>query len=335
MFFWKQPPPEEKERRLREQQEADASRASLEQGGLPLKATKRLNEEVDKGHPLFSSDLSVNELLLTRKQGYQPLSQVMGSSIYHVGWQYTRQYAWNMSMGELNVVSQAHQHAAQLALSRLEQEATLLKAHGVIGVRFRRRDYEWGSNMLEYTAIGTAIRFPSAPVERRPFLSDLSGQEFWNVIQAGYYPAGIVTGYCSYYTSLGSNIAGQLRNSWFGGLGAYNLEIEPFSQSVYHARHLAMTRAESVARSINALGIVGMHIDSKRQVIDYERERENQPTLYYMDLAVHFAVVGTAIIALQKDHVIPTPQATLTLTDLRPGRYGQNRELTFRDGEGE
>lgn len=333
MPFWKQTSPEEKERKLQEQQAAEASRKELERGGLPLKATKRLQEEVDKGHPLFTSDLSSKELLLTRGQGYQPLSQVMGSSIYHVGWQYQRQYNWSLSMSELTVISQAHQHAAQLALSRLEQEATLLKAHGVIGVRFARREYEWGSDLLEYTAIGTAIRFPNAPLTPRPFLSDLSGQEFWNLIQAGYFPAGLVTGYCSYYAALGCTITGQLKNSWFGGLGAYNLELEPFSQAVYAARHLAMTRLQSAAHAVHALGVVGMHIDVNRQVIDYEQEREHQSTLYFMDLAVHFAIVGTAIIALNRDHRIPVPQATLTFTDLRPGRYGQNRELNFKEGE--
>jgi hypothetical protein len=49
-----------------------------------------------------------------------------------------------------------------------------------------------------------------------------------------------------------------------------------------------------------------------------------------MDLYVHFAVLGTSIIAVKKDHIITTPKAGLTLTDLRPGRYGQNKELTFR-----
>jgi uncharacterized protein YbjQ (UPF0145 family) len=50
------------------------------------------------------------------------------------------------------MITNAHQHAAQLALGRLEQEAALLKAHGVIGVRLNTRDYAWGQNMLEYTA---------------------------------------------------------------------------------------------------------------------------------------------------------------------------------------
>src|SRR5258708_14204875 len=104
-------------------------------------------------------------------------------------------------------MTQAQQHGGQVALGRLEQEATLLKAHGIIGVRLTTRDYEWGSGLIEYTAIGTAIRLPDAPLFPRPFLSDLSGQEFWTLLQAGYFPVGLVTGYCSFcvYTARGSS----------------------------------------------------------------------------------------------------------------------------------
>jgi uncharacterized protein YbjQ (UPF0145 family) len=324
MPFWKQPSPEDKQR----QQEAEASRRSLEAGGLPLKATQRLSEEMASGHPLFTSDLSVNELLLTRQLGYQPLSQVMGSSIYHVGWQYTRQYGWGTSSQELTTLSQAHQHAAVLALGRLEQEAALLRAHGVVGVRFTRRSYEWGSDLLEYTAIGTAIRLPNVPLGPRPFLSDLSGQEFWTLLQAGYYPAGVVTGYCSYYVALGSQMTRQLQGWW--GMGGNNQEIVPFAQAVYTARHLAMTRTEEMARSMRSLGIVGMHIENDRRIIEYETDN---PQAKYLDLGIHFAAIGTAIVAAEKDHEIAAamPRPALTFTDLRPGRYGQNRELTFRE----
>src|SRR5581483_1808026 len=150
MPLWKRLSPEEVLRRQQEQQLALESQRALEAGGLPLKARARLGEEMEAGHPLFTSDLSANELLLARELGYRPLSQVMGSSIYQVGWQYTRQYTWNTQAMEMDVLSRAHQHAATLALNRLEQEARLLEAHGVIGVRFTRRSYEWGSNLLEY-----------------------------------------------------------------------------------------------------------------------------------------------------------------------------------------
>lgn len=325
MPFWKRSSPEEKAQLLQQQQEAEASRQALEAGGLPLKAQRRLREEMEAGHALFTSDLDVNELLLARQLGYQPLSQIMGSSIYQIGWQYTRQYSWNTQSSEMSTLSQAHQHAASLALTRLEQEAKLVGAHGVIGVRFTRRRYEWGSNLLEYTAIGTAIRLPNTPLTGRPFLSDLSGQEFWTLLQAGYYPAGVVTGYCSYYVALGSNLTQQIVGWWTGG---NNQEIGPFTQGLYNARHLAMKRASDMARKQQALGIVGMHIENDRQIQEYETDN---PQRKYMDLYVHFAVLGTAIITVKKEHSIPSPQATLTLTDLRPGRYGQNQELTFRE----
>lgn len=331
MPFWKRIPPEEQERRARAQQEAEESRQSLEAGSLPSQAKRRLAEEQTAGHPLFSSDLSVNEFALARDQGYVALSQVMGSSIYQVGWQYARNYSWNTQAFELTVLTNAHQHATILALRRLEEEAALLKAHGVIGVRFSRREYEWGQNLLEYTAIGTAIKLPNTPLPSQPFLSDLSGQEFWTLLQAGYKPAGIAVGFCSYYIALGSNYAGQLRSYWYGA-AAYNQEIQPFTQGFYTARHLAISRMESMARSFNASGIVGMHIDTNREVYDYERERgELQPKLYYMDLKVDFSVVGTAITSISKDHVIPKPQPTLTITDLRPGRRGSVQELNIRE----
>ncbi|MGH2510463.1 MAG: heavy metal-binding domain-containing protein [Ktedonobacteraceae bacterium] len=324
MPFWKRSSPEEKAQLLQQQQEAEASRQALEAGGLPLKAQRRLREEMKAGHTLFTSDLSASELLLARQLGYQPLSQIMGSSIYQIGWQYTRQYTWNAQSSELSTLSQAHQHAAALALNRLEQEAKLVGAHGVIGVRFTRRSYEWGNNLLEYTAIGTAIKLPNTPLTGRPFLSDLSGQEFWTLLQAGYYPAGVVTGYCSYYVALGSNMTQQIVGWWTGGT---NQEIVPFTQGLYNARHLAMRRADEMARNQQALGIVGMHIENDRQVHEYETDN---PQRKYMDLYVHFAVLGTAIITVKKEHIIPTPKATLTLTDLRPGSYGQNQELTLR-----
>jgi len=325
MPLWKRSSPEEIQQRQQEQQRSLESQQALEAGGLPLRAKQRLTEEMEAGHPLFSSDLSVNEFLLTRELGYQPLSQVMGSSIYQVGWQYTRQYSWGTQVLEMDTLSQAHQHAASLALSRLEQEAKLIGAHGVIGVRFTRRSYEWGNNLIEYTAIGTAIKLPQMAATAHPFLSDLSGQEFWTLLQAGYYPAGVVTGYCSYYVALGSNLTQQIQGWWTGGS---NQEIRPFTQGLYTARHLAMTRATDMARKQQALGVVGIHVENDRRVSEYETDN---PQRKYMDLYVHFAILGTSIISVKKDHVITTPKQGLTLTDLRPGRFGQNKELTFRE----
>src|SRR5581483_5007001 len=95
MPFWKKTSREDEQGRTQTKEEAEARRHSLEHGGLPLQATRRLGEAVEAGHPLFSSDLSVNEFLLARNKGYTALSQVMGSSIYHVGWRNLLPSSWN------------------------------------------------------------------------------------------------------------------------------------------------------------------------------------------------------------------------------------------------
>ena len=51
MPFWKRTSPEEKQRKLQEQQAAEASQRSLEGGGLPNRAKQRLSEEMEAGHP--------------------------------------------------------------------------------------------------------------------------------------------------------------------------------------------------------------------------------------------------------------------------------------------
>ena len=62
-----------------------ASLAGLAEGRLPIRATERLAEEAGPNRRLFSSDLSVNEYLLARDVGCEPIAQVMGTSIFHIG----------------------------------------------------------------------------------------------------------------------------------------------------------------------------------------------------------------------------------------------------------
>jgi len=70
MPFWKRSSPEEEQRRLRERQEAEVSRQSLEAGGLPIKAKQRLSEEMEAGqsHLNLGNSLASHE----SKQAYQP-----------------------------------------------------------------------------------------------------------------------------------------------------------------------------------------------------------------------------------------------------------------------
>ena len=205
---------------------------------------------------LFTSDLSVNEFLLVRAAGFEPLGLVVGTSIYQVGYQ----SGWGMGNQELTVLTQAMYHARELAMARLEEEAPELGADGVIGVRLEIKRHAWGENMIEFLAIGTAI------VDRRghnwrqpdgmPFTSDLSGQDFWSLLVAGYRPISLVMGNCVYhvaYRSLGG---------WFRSLGQ-NVELENYTQALYDARELAMERMQEEAMAESAHGIVGAEVHER------------------------------------------------------------------------
>ena len=163
---------------------------------LPEATTHRL-EELE--HGLFTSDLSVNEFLLIKEVGFHPLGFVMGSSIYHTGIQ-TRK--WGQSQ-ELTKLTEAMYNARELAMTRMEEEAAELGADGVVGVRLDVNYYEWGKDAAEFIAVGTAVKAENGVSHLnkpgKPFTSDLSGQDFWTLMQTGYLPQGLVMGTCVYH----------------------------------------------------------------------------------------------------------------------------------------
>src|SRR5260221_8747331 len=99
---------------------------------LPQHARERL--EGMKKHHFFTSDLSINEFLLVKEAGFEPLGLVMGSSIYQIAPQIPE--SRNVPNGcELIEMTKALSHARELAMNRMEEEADELGADGVVGVR--------------------------------------------------------------------------------------------------------------------------------------------------------------------------------------------------------
>ena len=262
----------------------------LAQGRLPLSAELRLTE-LRKNGKFFTSSLSVNEFALSVSEGVRPLGQVVGSTIYHVGWQYTPMY----SSTELVTLSHAQYHARLLAISRLQQEARILGAHGVIGVRLERQAYAWGENLLEFAARGTAVALPGLPIPEHPFVCALSGQEFYALRRGGFFPVGFAFGTCTYYqvASYATQLASQ--GGFFGG-GMMNQELTDYTQAVYTARHAAMSRLGDEAKRVAAEGVVGVTIED--YIRPYEVEINNQQR---RDLLVEFTALGTAIVAAGSD----------------------------------
>jgi uncharacterized protein YbjQ (UPF0145 family) len=264
---------------------------------LPIHARERLAAmRGQKDHrALFTSDLSVNEFLLVKEAGFEPVGMVVGSSIYHIGYQ---QSSWSKNQ-EMVVLTQAMYHARELAMTRMEEEATALGADGIIGVRLKVKNLSWADNLAEFVAIGTAVvpedrTISYRTVHNKPFTSDLSGQDFWTLLRAGYRPVGMVMGNCVYH------VAHQSFGQWFNTVGQ-NVEMTNFTQALYDARELAMERMQAEATHLQAEGIVGVNI--------------HEGSYGWSSHVIEFFTVGTAVIAMRADHIIPAPQLVLTVND--------------------
>src|SRR5205814_525135 len=152
--------------------------------------------------------------------------------------------------------------ARGLAMRRLSEEARRLGADGVVGARVDVGKHEWGQHVLEFLAVGTAVRATASGFREAgapPFTSDLSGNDFWTLIQAGYRPLAMVMGSCVYH------VAYQALSAWFGNLGR-NVELPNFTEAMYQARELAMARMQREAEQHAAEGIVGVSIAQESHV---------------------------------------------------------------------
>ena len=97
---------------------------------------------------------------------------------------------------------------------------------------------------------------PTATSSGKPFTSDLSGQDFWTLMQTGHIPQGLVMGTCVYH------IAHRGLGATLGSAGQ-NVELPNFTQALYEARELAMTRMQDEANELGASGIVGVRLEEK------------------------------------------------------------------------
>ncbi len=262
--------------------------------GLPdsgRERIERMRHDVARG--FFTSDLSVNEFLLVKEAGFEPLGLVLGSSIYHIGFQ---QAMWNQSQ-EMGVLTQAMYHARELAMTRMEEEADQLGADGVVGVRLKIGRYAWGADMAEFVAVGTAVKHREGELHRapggRPFTSDLSGQDFSTLLRAGYRPVGLVMGNCVYHVAHQS-----MRQTW-RQIGR-NQEMTNFTQALYEARELAMGRMQSEAEQVQAGGLVGVQLQ--------------EASHGWGAHVIEFFAIATGVIPTKADHIIEKPTMVLPLS---------------------
>lgn len=224
---------------------------------LPPGAAQRLKLMRGTGErpAFFTSDLSIDEFLLVEHAGFEALGLVLGSSIYHVGFQWQK---WSVSQ-ELPVLTHSMYEARELAMTRMEEEADLLGADGIVGVRLVFKQYAMDEGVLEFQAIGTAIRHRERggslrTKDNRPFTSDLSGQDLWKLMQGGYRPVSLAMGACVYHIA---------HLSFMQALKQVgrNQEMTIYTEATYAARELALERMQLEAVQRGGVGIVGARVE--------------------------------------------------------------------------
>ncbi|GAB3666650.1 heavy metal-binding domain-containing protein [Nocardioides korecus] len=201
---------------------------------------------------LWTSDLSVNEFALLDTAGFRPLEFVMGSSVFHVGWQ---QQNMRQSV-ELGTLSQAMYTARMNAMGRMMAEAAQVGADGVVGTRLTFRRHGISADHIEFIAVGTAVISKDSPgallrTDGYPFSSHLNVQDFYTLLRTGHVPVEFVMGVCVWH------VAAQGLMQTMRQMGQ-NVEMPQWTQGYYDARETALTRMQAEAERVQASGITGV-----------------------------------------------------------------------------
>jgi uncharacterized protein YbjQ (UPF0145 family) len=300
------------------------SLARIEAGDIPPEAERRL-AGLRESDGSFTSDLSTADFALCHQLGLRPLAQVMGSSIYQVGYQ--QSVGW-MGPGagaafpggglvtELDTLTDGWNEARERALGRLAREAQEVGADAVIGVDVRADARDLGessmsSGAIEYSVIGTAVRRggtrdpttrerrAKGTHERQMVLTELTVADYAKLLNADIEPAGIVgwSSVCfsmfSYTTAMRSGVL---------GVGE-SFELREFTQAIYAARERVMERVGGQAQALEASGIVGVRINHSISRLGQSGGN---------GLVVTFHAIGTAV----HDTAGTTPSAPKPTIDL-------------------
>ena len=127
------------------------------------------------------------------------------------------------------------------------EEADLLGAHGVVGVRYETHRVPLASSapVIEVRMVGTAIRREGSPPLSEPFTSHLSGQQFAKLIDTGWVPGALVVGVGA-IRSYGGCVVGDGTSSGVTYQYASG-EFRQRSDAIQNCRRFAVDRLETHA----------------------------------------------------------------------------------------
>ncbi|MBW8816360.1 MAG: heavy metal-binding domain-containing protein [Caulobacterales bacterium] len=273
---WFSKGPKDREAAERQRAAATAARerldkweAALARGGLPDFVQARLSEAAERRAPWLST-MTAAELLLVRSHGARPLATVFGTCWFQFGASWTR----------------GHAAGWRTALERLVEEARACGANAVVDVKLRTSAAE--ADSMDYSLVGTAIRFDKLPPSPDPVVATTPALEFVRLLEAGVVPTGIAVG--AHYEWLTDNSYSGLAGNVFTGNQPLNT-LGQFWEGVRRRAH-AELRLDAARQGTGVLAHTHFGQILKREV-------EKQPDQY---LGRHI-VVGTVVHTRAGDRV--------------------------------
>ncbi len=280
--------------------------------GLPPAAAALLAEM--PATRTWGSTLAVDEFAAISRVGFVPVGQVLGAAVYNLGDAGDEACPYGLAVyrGEGTpayrppgsgprftagavapvgaaaigaarpLVSTLYQ-ARRAAISRMTAECAALGGLGVIGVQLTVGPFGDDEDILEFRALGTAVRAPGVTSRAQPFASDLSGQDFTKLVAHGWVPVGLALGVAVGYRHDDWLTKGQTR--WTAG----NVEVEGYSHLVRQMRTDARNELELDLVRMGAEGVVIQQMETQIS------ERRCPIVPFGKDHVAQATIVGTAI----------------------------------------
>jgi uncharacterized protein YbjQ (UPF0145 family) len=310
---------------------------------LPAAARARLSEINASG--TWASALSTEEFAAIKSVGFEPVGQVLGAAVYNIGFgsskecpTYCERRVYKLPVFTMvsstgvwaaygPLVSTLYE-ARRRAIARMSAECAALGGHGIIGVSLevgpfpsagvQRGSSPYANRAVEFKAIGTAVRAPGAVRLKRPFTSDVSGQEFAKLIMAGLVPVSLVLG-----ISIGVRHDDWLKRGqsrWTVG----NVEVKGYTELVNRTRADARNELMLDVSRVHAEGVV-----VKRMDLRTSKERCEAVTGGH-DHRAEVTIVGTAITQFTGDRRA-AQGPSLAVLSLDPERRAAQRSQARQD----
>jgi uncharacterized protein YbjQ (UPF0145 family) len=216
----------------------------------------------------FAMAGSVADLTALDAAGLAPLGLVHGTSTYQVPLDLSEP----VTGSEVPPASQALYTARQFALARLVAEATVWRAHGVIGVVLEDRLHVSDATVVEVVASATAVRalrdHPAIRADGAPFSTRLPATELRPLLDRGLIPVAVALGTC---------VVRLDGPAGWNGAG----EVPALTQAAFDGRETALARLQADAARRGSAGLLGVVVERRAHGWD--------------DRAVEYLALGSAV----------------------------------------